>query len=289
MKLCDKQTIQELCQMYHIRPSKHHGQNFLIDEEILNDIVSAASLTRSSKVIEIGPGFGVLTENLAKVVSEVVTVEQDRRLCDRLENLFQFQTNIHFIRGNILDFTNADLLKRFSLRDISGYEVVANIPYSITASVFKKFLEEEPKPSAMTLLVQKEVAERVCAKAKDMSILSVSVQLFSEPSILRLVSKQSFFPIPEVDSAILRIENIRSNETLERDVSLSLKEFFRTVRIGFSAKRKKLLNNLVAGRIIEKIAAEELFRKLGFDLNIRAQGLNMAEWGELAQALQEKE
>lgn len=249
---------------------KHLGQNFLTDKDVLKKIIDAADLPagrqglKSSDIIlEIGPGTGILTLELAKRVKQVIAVEKDKRMCEVLKN----ELNVRNVRN--VQIVNEDVLKIFNEFSMTNYKIVANIPYYLTSPLIRKFLEAENKPSLIVLMVQKEVAERICAQPGDMSLLSIAVQFYAEPKIIAYVSKNSFYPVPKVDSAILKIEP-RMNANLgpnEREL------FFKLVKQGFSAKRKMLKNNLkIDGEILEQI---------NLNPKIRPEGLSVGDWIKL--------
>ena len=164
------------------------------------------------------------------------------------------------------------------------YKIVANIPYYITSPIIKLFLESSVNPKEIILLVQKEVAERICGAPGKMSVLALSVQIYGEPKIIDFVSKNSFWPPPKVDSAILKISNIKSADEVKKNLELenaSLKNLFRIIKIGFSSKRKKLANNLSVGLDLEKEEVLKIFEKLRINKNVRAQELSLEEWTKL--------
>jgi len=288
--------IKSLCKKYHFWPSRKSGQNFLVDEKTLAKIVSAANLDPQDTVLEIGAGFGTLTFALAPRVKKVIAVELDKRLVKALRDLLNVQNvenvesvkvvkNVEVIEGDVFKLRTMNQELR-TIRDLN-YKLVSNLPYNITSFVLRNFLEIKPRPSEMTLLVQKEVAERITAKPGEMSLLSVVCQFYGQPEIISDVSKENFWPQPEVDSAILRIQGIAGDsggcKGLLRDVGT--KEFFSLVKIGFSARRKQLQNNLIAGLKIDRKKIRECLDKNGFDIKIRAQDLSVDDWVRLARAL----
>lgn len=266
------------------------GQNFLVDDKVLAKIVAAAELKSSDTVVEIGPGLGVLTEELAKRAGKVIAIEKDEKLCNlliqklkgkvspyKITNLSKLQNyeitnvkNVEILNQDAFDF-EANSLKL----EANSYKVVANIPYNITSLIIRKFLEEEHQPELMVLMVQKEVAERITAKPGEMSLLSVAVQFYADAEIVDIVKNSSFFPVPKVDSAIIRLKI--------KDVKLKIKEkeFFRIVKFGFVARRKTLENNLAAGLHISKPQASDIIKKAGLGEKIRAQDLAVEDWLEL--------
>ncbi|MFA7253738.1 MAG: 16S rRNA (adenine(1518)-N(6)/adenine(1519)-N(6))-dimethyltransferase RsmA [Patescibacteria group bacterium] len=283
------------------------GQNFLVDRDALDKIIDTAFDTphptsphegEESLIIEVGPGVGTMTEELVKHAKKVIAVELDEKLKQLLNGYIAEllkNNNITIEQYNNFELINADVLK-VNIPELVGdqkYKVVANIPYYITSKILQLFLTLENKPESITLLVQKEVAERICAKPGEMSVLAVSVQVYGEPRIAGIVKKESFFPSPKVDSAILHIAisnfqfpifnqflnyNFQTKEAFE-------KAFFRLVHIGFAARRKTLANNLSNGYHIDKKTAEDIIRSMGFSVSIRAQELSVDDWKKLAKVV----
>ncbi|MEK9129825.1 MAG: 16S rRNA (adenine(1518)-N(6)/adenine(1519)-N(6))-dimethyltransferase RsmA, partial [Patescibacteria group bacterium] len=190
------ENIKFLCEKYGLHPQRQMGQNFLIDKNILNKIIQAADLKKDDIILEIGPGLGILTQELAKRVKKIIAVELDKKIAEILKYELKKINNLEIIQNNILK--TQDLKCKIQN---NKYKIVANIPYNITSAILRKFLSEKPKPYEMILLIQKEVAKRIIAKPKEMSLLSVSVQFYGQPKIISIVSKNSFWPKPKVDSA----------------------------------------------------------------------------------------
>jgi len=249
------------------------GQNFLIDHQIIEKIINSADITSDDLVLEIGPGKGVLTEALLRKAGKVLTIEIDEGLVKNLQEKFKNTKNLEIINENILD---TDLNTLYQIPNTS-YKVIANIPYYITAKILRKFLESNFPPQEMILMVQKEVAERIVASPGKMSLLSLSVQYYAEPEILFEVNKKCFSPVPEVNSAVIRIKPKSS----VRDINETQK-IFRLARIGFASKRKTLLNNLSSSLQQEKGTALKKLESLGFSQNTRAQELSVENWQKLA-------
>ncbi len=268
-EMTDIRAIQELCRQYGIRLTRAAGQNFLVDSAIVGEMVRAGEVKKTDRVIEIGPGFGPLTVALAEAAGEVIAIEKDPRVCEVLRENIAVFPNVRVKCGDILEIRNQELA--------SGrpYKIVANLPYGITSAALRKFTEIEPRPETITVMVQKEVAERVCAKAGDMSVLSVAVQFYGTAEIVRMVSRASFWPEPQVDSAILRIRMKRREENMDE------KKFFQLVKIGFSSRRKQLQNNLAAGFHISNDEAKSRLQAAGFDSKIRAEDLSVEDWRRL--------
>jgi 16S rRNA (adenine1518-N6/adenine1519-N6)-dimethyltransferase len=268
--------VQRLCQKYGFHPSKQYGQNYLLNLEPIEQMIVAADLKKNDTVVEVGPGFGVLTFALAEEVKKVVGFEIEKKLQPYWKEQTKDFPNIHMEWGNVLS--------RFkeTFKDQEKYKVVANLPYQITSSILKLFLEETDKqPESMVLLVQKEVAERICAKPGDMSVLAVAVQFFSTPEIITKVSRHLFWPVPQVDSAIIKISDIKRSRFVDQK-SFSIPNFFKFVRLGFLNRRKLLYKNLlaIAGKE-QKEKIDHIWQKLGWDHNRRAQELSVVEWTNL--------
>ena len=249
-------------------PKKSLGQHWLKDPEILADIAEAAELTGDDVVLEIGPGLGTLTSRLLARANSVTAVEFDADLARKLPGQFP---------GKKLTVVNQDILQ-FDLSQLpKNYKVVANVPYYITSKIVEKLMTAENKPSIAVLLVQKEVAERIAAEAGNMSILSVSVQIFAEVELDIEVPRQFFTPPPKVDSQVVVLRT-RDNPLI---TSEDQRDFFRIVKAGFSAKRKKLRSSLSGGLGIDKSVAEELLKNAGISPDARAEDLAIEDWKRL--------
>lgn len=262
-----------------IKAKKSLGQNFLKDGEVLGRIIKAAKLSVEDVVVEVGPGQGALTELLAGVCKKVVAVELDDRLIQPLHTKFVGNENVEVIHDDILKLNLPELMeKELTANAAGGYKVVANIPYYITAPIIRLFLETKIPPSEVIFMVQKEVAERITAKPGEMSILAVSVQYYAKAEFLFTVFKESFDPVPKVDSAIIKITRNKNQEEISKE---EVKKFFRIVKSGFSAKRKTLINNLSNGLQIDKKEIEEKLGSIGFSPSVRAQELGVEDWKKL--------
>ena len=249
-------------------PKKSLGQHWLKDPEILADIAEAAELTGDDVVLEIGPGLGTLTSRLLARANSVTAVEFDADLARKLPGQFP---------GKELTVVNQDILQ-FDLNQLpKNYKVVANVPYYITSKIVEKLMTAENKPSIAVLLVQKEVAERIAAEAGNMSVLSVSVQIFAEAELDIEVPRQFFTPPPKVDSQVVVLRT-RDNPLITPE---DQRDFFRVVKAGFSAKRKKLRSSLSGGLGIDKGMAEELLKNAGISPNTRAEDLAIEDWKRL--------
>ncbi len=312
-----KQT-KELCRLYNIKPARQRGQNFLITEEIYNKIVAVADLTKKDTVLEVGPGLGFLTVELARRAKQVVAVEVDKKLAAVLQTalLARQIENVQVINNDILKLDSNSLISYF-IRDseavknkkikgfktkplsakavknakgslgelgmtaISSCKIVANLPYNITSHFLRKFLTAEMKPSLSVLMLQKEVGERICAQPPQMSLLAISVQFYAQPRIVEYVGRDNFWPEPEVDSVIVKIK------TKNILPEINEKKFFQLVKFGFSSRRKMLKNNLAAGYRVKPSKAEKWLKLANLDLNIRAQDLSLKDWLKLFGVLEE--
>lgn len=255
-----------------LRADKSLGQNFLQDPFALENIASAAQIRPTDVVLEIGPGLGSLTRYLAASAKEVIAVELDRDLIPPLRAVLAPYRNVRVIHGDILELSAGELIQS------GDYIVAANIPYYITSAVIRHLLESESKPRRIVLTIQKEVAERICAKPGDLSLLALSVQIYGEPRIVAPIPAGAFFPAPKVDSAVLTIE-IYDSPQIEPDL---LDTFFRLIKAGFSQKRKTLRNSLSSGLHIAPVIAEQFLTKANIDPKRRAETLSIAEWERLA-------
>ena len=273
--MLNEEEIKRIFKKEDLKILKSLGQNFLIDEKVLQRIVEVSDLKKEDVVFEIGPGFGTLTEELLEKCGKVIAIEKDKKLAELLKSKISCK-NIEVINDDILKIELKEFIKKYSSN--KKYKLVSNIPYYITSPIIKMFLESDIQPESIVLLMQKEVAERICAKPGKLSVLALSVQIYGEPEIADCVDRSSFYPEPKVDSAILKIKNIH-RDAINCDLT---KDLFKIIKIGFSSKRKKLANNLSAGLHIEKTQSEKIFLKAEISLNARAQELSLEEWRKLA-------
>jgi 16S rRNA (adenine1518-N6/adenine1519-N6)-dimethyltransferase len=254
--------------MTNIYAKKSLGQHFLKSPQIIADIVSAADLKKEDTVVEVGPGKGVLTEALLSTGAKVISIEKDDRLIPELQKKF-----IKEISLKQFELIHSDILN-LQLPNIARppYKVVANIPYYITGQIIRMFLESTNQPESMTLLVQKEVADRIVASDGKESLLSLSVKVFGIPKITRKVGRGAFSPQPNVDSAVINISNISKTNLGQVDEKL----FFEILHAGFAHKRKQLLPNLTS--LYKKENLTQVFNKIGLDIHIRAEDLTLETW-----------
>ncbi len=262
-----------------IDPKRSLGQNFLLDAGHLDKIVAAADLAGGDAVLEVGPGPGTLTARLAAAAGEVVAVELDDRLIALLQEEFAGQPHVRIVHGDILTLSPPALFTQPTPR----YKVVANLPYYITSAVLRHLLEAEPPPVLAVVLVQKEVAERICAQPGDLSLLAVSVQFYAEPKLVHRIPAGAFYPRPKVDSAVLRLD-VRPQPAV---TAVPAERFFQVVRAGFSQKRKQLANSLSGGLGLAKPVVAAAMGAAGVDPARRAETVDLAEWERICLALDE--
>ena len=264
---------KSLLRHFDLRARKGLGQHFLIDGEVLKLITAAAGLTPNDVIIEVGPGLGILTRELAQKAGLVIAIELDNKLATVLKQTLASFNNVTIINDDVLRLKPGDLIKE--QKAPYSYKVVANLPYYITAPVLRHFLEASAKPQMMIVMVQREVGEAITAKPGAMSLLSVSVQFYGEPRIISYVPAQCFYPAPKVDSAILRID-LRPKPLVADEAG-----FFNLVRAGFTAPRKQIVNSLAQGLGVPKTDVLSLLLPAGIMPKRRAETLTLEEWAQL--------
>jgi len=278
------QTKRRLRQ-FDLKVRKGLGQHFLIDGDVLELITSAAELASTDVIMEVGPGLGILTKELARQAGWVVAVELDSKLAVTLERTLASFGNVSIINKDVLQVDPDDLLQEQKTRfppvinSPFSYKVVANLPYYIASPVLRHFLEALVKPQIMVVMVQKEVAEAIVAEPGRMSVLSISVQFYGEPRIISYVPARCFYPAPEVDSAILRIDLYSQPAVAVTDE----RGFINLVQAGFSASRKQIVNSLAQGLGLLKAEVLPLLEKADIAPRRRAETLALEEWARLWQ------
>ena len=271
-------NVRRLLREFDIQPKKSLGQNFLVDQRALERIVEAAELGPEDIVLEIGPGLGALTRLLAAEAGRVVAVELDQRLVEALKQTATAKAdlpNVEIIHGDILELNLADLLEQQG--DNFQYKVVANLPYYITSAIIRHLLTAEVRPKLMVVTVQLEVARRITAEPGEMSLLAVSVQFYGRPRIVARIKAGAFYPSPQVDSAVIRID-LDDYPVVEVD---DVDSFFEVVRAGFAQRRKQLRNALAAGLALPASEAAQVLNRAGVNPRRRAQTLSLEEWAKV--------
>jgi len=269
---------------FHLRARKRLGQHFLIDSNVLGQIIAAADISSDDLIIEIGPGLGFLTQRLAEPGGRVLAIELDDKLAVILRQILVSRDNITVINADIMDIDLASLVTEHSPSPPPvSYKLVANLPYYITAPVLRHCLESAVRPSIMVVMVQKEVAEAIVSGPGQMSLLSISVQFYGRPTIVDYVPASCFYPAPEVVSAILKIEPYTRPPVPVSDIN----GFFSLVRAGFTASRKQLVNSLAQGLKRPKTEVASLLARTGIAGQRRAETLSLDEWARLWQSFTE--
>jgi len=264
---------------FDFKPKKRLGQHFLIDEAVLELILSAAELSHGDIVVEVGSGLGILTEGLAKRGTKVIAVELDPKLVAMLRKRLAPFPNVRIVHADILKVTPQQLLRGNLTASAlaQGYKVIANLPYYITSPILRHFLEAQLQPSEMVVMVQKEVGEAIAAAPGKMSLLSVRTQFYSKPTLMSYVPAASFRPPPKVDSVILRLDIYPQPPIKVSDVA----SFFDIVMHGFSAPRKQLRNSLAQSLEMPPEQVALLLGKAGIEVKRRAETLSLEDWREL--------
>jgi 16S rRNA (adenine1518-N6/adenine1519-N6)-dimethyltransferase len=273
------ELTKKLLRRYDIHIRKKLGQHFLVDDAVLEKILTAAALTPEDTVIEVGPGLGLMTAELAKRAGWVIAIELDNRLASILTENLQAE-NVVVVNKDVLGTDPAALLKGGAPHfppQLHSYKVVANLPYYITSPVLRHFLEAPVKPETMVVMVQKEVAQTITAGAGDRSLLSIAVQFYGKPYIVADVPAAAFFPPPEVDSAVVKIDVYKKPPVAVADIA----GFFKLVRAGFTAARKQVVNSLAQGLGLTKEDALVLLNKAKIDPQRRAETFTLEEWAAL--------
>jgi len=268
--------VKRLLRQSGLKAKKGLGQHFLIDEKALETIVIAAELSPEDIVIEVGPGLGVLTIELARRAGKVIAVELDTKLASLLKRRLASLPNVNIVNADILKVSPTQLLG-----GESNYKVVANLPYYVTSPILRYFVEASPKPSLMIVMVQKEVGTAIAASPGKMSLLAISLQVYSKPKIISYVSSQSFYPPPKVDSAIVRFDLFPEPAVKIADID----GFFKVVRCGFSSPRKQLRNSLAHGLEVKPAEVGLLLEKARIEPQRRAETLSLEEWARLYEVL----
>ncbi|MDP2789861.1 MAG: 16S rRNA (adenine(1518)-N(6)/adenine(1519)-N(6))-dimethyltransferase RsmA [bacterium] len=281
--LTDLNTLRSVLRRFGMQPTKKLSQNFLVDREVLEEIVETANLTPQSNVLEVGAGTGVLTRELVQRAGHVVAVEVDTRATALLKETVGEPKNLTLISADVMRLTPEQLRHAFGQEHsrLFRYDIVANLPYHLTSHFLQHFLEFSIPPRSFTLLLQREVAERIAAKPGDMSLLALSVQVYGEPTVVATVPKTAFWPVPTVDSAILRIDRHEKPRWPDevRD------QCFRLAKVGFAHRRKTLVNSLRGGLRLPADQIVAAIEHCKLQRTVRAQELRLEDWSALAETL----
>lgn len=264
---------------FQIKPKKSLGQNFLVEPAGLNKVLMAAQLEGNEQVLEIGAGLGSLTVLLAQSARDVIAVEIDKTLFPALQDATQAYPNVRNIQGDIIECNLNELIGN------GPFVVVANIPYYITSAIIRHLLEAHKRPNRMILTIQKEVADRIVAHDGKMSLLSLSVQVYANAERTGIIPAGAFYPAPDVDSAVLRL-NLHEKPLIDE---ANLESFFKLAHAGFSQKRKTLRNSLSSGLNKPANEVEKLLEKAHIEASRRAETLTLNEWKALVSVFVESE
>lgn len=266
---------------YNISANKSLGQNFLIKDSVVDKIVESAEITKNDLVIEIGPGLGNLTEFLLEKAGKVIAIELDQRMLEILNDRFSLYDNFEIINEDVLKVNLNELISKNKNSEIKNAKIVANLPYYITTPIIMKLLEEKLDIETITVMVQKEVADRLIAVPgeKLSGAITYSVYYYATSENVTIVENNSFIPEPEVDSEVIKL-SIRKNPPVEL---LDKDQFFKTVKASFMQRRKTLINALVNGGILKnKQDAKKLFDDLNMDYNTRGESLSIEKFAEIS-------
>lgn len=255
-----------------VRPSKSKGQNFLLDPAIVNRIADAAMIAPGDLVIEIGPGMGILSSELLERGARVKAIELDDTLAPRLEQHFSKDAGFTLIHAD------ASAVNPEGITGHQPYKIVANLPYGVATMIVRHYLESTHPPSQLTIMVQKEVAERMAADTGEMSLLTLAVQIFTVPAVLFDVPEEAFHPAPKVKSSVIQLD-VRDTPLLEAEMRTRL---FAIATVAFQQRRKTLLNSLSRGLSLDKPAVTEELTRLDVDPASRPQAVSIDLWLRLA-------
>lgn len=266
----------------NITANKNLGQNFLINEDVVDSIVENAEITKNDLVIEIGPGLGTLTSRLLEKAGKVICVELDRKMIAILEKRFKLYENLELINDDILKINLNQLISQNKINEIKHVKIVANLPYYITTPIIMKLLEERLDIESITVMIQKEVAQRLAAKpgTSDVGSITYTIWYYTEPKIVLEVPKESFIPAPEVISSVIKLDILKQPRIEVKDE----KQFFKIIKVAFMQKRKTLINALVNGKVFQnKEDAKKCLDELKIDEKIRGEKLTLEQYKNIAE------
>ncbi len=269
-----REETEFILKKYGLRANKKLGQNFLINEEIINQIIEKADVNKNDTIIEIGPGLGSLTAKLLENANKVIAIELDSNMSNILKERFCLYDNFELIEKDVLKVDLNEIVEKYD-----SVKVVANLPYYITTPIIMKLLEEKLKLKSITVMVQKEVGERFCAvpNSKEYGAITISINYYTKPEIIIDVPKENFEPMPEVDSCVIKLD-VRNVPTVELK---NEKDFFNLIKAGFS-QRRKTINNSLASMGISKEKIKNVLEKLGIDSKLRAENLTMEQFADIS-------
>ena len=273
------ETLQIL-KKYNVFANKSLGQNFLISEEIVNNIIEKAEVSKEDLVIEIGPGLGTLTKELLRNAGKVICIELDKRMISILEDRFSNE-NLCIINDDVLKVNLNELIQREKVGNISRVKVVANLPYYITTPIIMKLLEEKLDIYSITVMVQKEVAQRITAtpESGNSGAITYAIRYYTNPQIVIDVPSSSFVPEPEVQSSVIKLDILKAPSVNVKDEKL----LFKVIKLAFMQKRKTLLNSLTNGNLLSnKKDIENMLIELNIDLKVRPEKLTLEKFAKIS-------
>ncbi len=293
MDLTNKSVIKELLKKYNAKPAKYLGQHFILSKKALASMIAAAEVKENDTIVEIGPGLGTLTQELAKNPAcrqaggaNVIAIEKDPLMNKILKETLDDYKNVEIIQADARQLLMSDINSFGDNVGINweknGYKIVANLPYNAATFLIRRWLESKKPPKTMVLMIQKEVAQRIVAKPPQMNLLGVSVRFYANVKIIDYVKKESFWPKPKVDAAIIKV--IPKKMTVSQR-SPEKQHFFNIVKAGFSSPRKQLIGNLSKKLNTPKEKVILIFRNLDISETARAENLTLEQWQNLASQL----
>ena len=270
---------------YNISANKKLGQNFLIDEETIEKTIDAAEITKEDLIIEIGPGLGTLTKPILERAGKVICIELDERMLTILNDRFGLYDNFKIINEDVLKVDLKSLIKAEKNEHIKYAKIVANLPYYITTPIIMKLLEDKLDIESITVMIQKEVADRLTAKPgeKNTGAITYSINYYTNPERICEVKNTCFIPTPEVDSTVSKLNIAKQKKIEVTDETL----FFKIIKTAFMQKRKTLLNALSNGNIATKDEIKDILKKLDIDENIRGEKLTMEQYAQFTKIIQQ--
>ena len=283
IELTNKRVIGELLKKYDAKPEKYLGQHFILSKKALVSMIEAAEIKKNDTIIEIGPGLGTLTQKLAKTGAKIIAIEKDLLMNEILKKTLTGYKNVKIIRADARQLLIYEINSFGDKLGINsgknGYKIVANLPYNIATFLIRQWLESEKPPKMMVLMIQKEVARRIVAKPPHSNLLGVSTRFYANAEIIDYIKKESFWPKPKVDAAIIKIIPRKEPSAISRGT------FFKVLKAGFSQPRKQLLGNLSKKLNLSREELVLIFRNLDISEKARAENLNLDEWQGLASEL----
>ncbi|MBQ2916941.1 MAG: 16S rRNA (adenine(1518)-N(6)/adenine(1519)-N(6))-dimethyltransferase RsmA [Clostridia bacterium] len=277
---------RDILKKYNITANKKLGQNFLIDDEVIDGIISAANVNENDLIIEIGPGLGTLTKRLIENSGKVICIELDTRMIEILNDRFKFYKNFEVINQDVLKVDLNKLIDENKGNELKTAKIVANLPYYITTPIVMKLLEDSLDIESITVMVQKEVADRLVdvPGGKNSGAITYGVNYYTIPEKVIEVPNTAFIPAPEVNSSVIKLKVLEKPSVEVKNEEL----LFRIIKMAFMQKRKTLLNGLTNGNLASKEEIEEMLINLGFDLRIRGEKLSLEDFAKIADYWYEK-